>query len=110
MAPSSATGCTTTAVAPSPDYDDAVINYFRYGHLRHRKGCRNRTPGADWRVMFDGFRLDTIDTPEASLRVRIGGSGAPLLLLHGHPQTHYMWHAVAAELARDFTIVAPDLR
>jgi haloacetate dehalogenase len=32
------------------------------------------------------------------------------LLLHGHPQTHYMWHAVANQLARDFTVVAPDLR
>src|SRR5215468_8266054 len=60
--------------------------------------------------MFDGFRLETIDTGEASLRVRIGGSGPPLLLLHGHPQTHVMWHAVAPVLAQTFTVVAPDLR
>jgi haloacetate dehalogenase len=60
--------------------------------------------------MFDGFKLDFIDTGEATLRVRTGGSGPPLLLLHGHPQTHLMWHAVAADLARDFTVVAPDLR
>ena len=60
--------------------------------------------------MFDGFRLQTINTGEANLRVRIGGSGPPLLLLHGHPQTHLMWHAVAPELAQAFTVVAPDLR
>src|SRR5712692_8232428 len=60
--------------------------------------------------MFEGFRLETIDTGEATLRVRYGGSGPPLLLLHGHPQTHVMWHRVAPLLARDFTVVAPDLR
>src|SRR5438270_4189784 len=60
--------------------------------------------------MFDGFKLETIDTGEAQLRVRHGGSGPPLLLLHGHPQTHYMWHAVAQRLAKNFTVVAPDLR
>lgn len=51
-----------------------------------------------------------IDTGEAILRVRHGGSGPPLLLLHGHPQTHVMWHKIAPWLARDFTVVAPDLR
>jgi haloacetate dehalogenase len=60
--------------------------------------------------MFEGFRLESIDTGEATLRVRYGGSGPPVLLLHGHPQTHFMWHRVAADLARDFTVVAPDLR
>ncbi|MBV9898028.1 MAG: alpha/beta hydrolase [Chloroflexi bacterium] len=60
--------------------------------------------------MFDNFKLDHIDTGEATIRVRIGGSGPPVLLLHGHPQTHCMWHAVAADLARHFTVVAPDLR
>ncbi len=60
--------------------------------------------------MFEGFRLETIDTGEATVRVRHGGSGPPLLLLHGHPQTHLMWHRVAPMLARDFTVVASDLR
>jgi haloacetate dehalogenase len=60
--------------------------------------------------MFEGFQLETIDTGEAVIRVRHGGSGPPLLLLHGHPQTHYMWHAVAPRLARDFTVVVADLR
>ncbi len=51
-----------------------------------------------------------IDTGEAVLRVRRGGSGPPLLLLHGHPQTHVMWHKIAPRLARHFSVVAPDLR
>jgi haloacetate dehalogenase len=60
--------------------------------------------------MFEGFELTTIDTDEARIRVRQGGSGPPLLLLHGNPQTHVMWHKIAPRLAREFTVVAPDLR
>src|SRR3982074_536702 len=60
--------------------------------------------------MFEHFQLTTIDTGEATIRVRHGGSGPPLLLLHGHPQTHVMWHLVAPQLAREFSVVAMDLR
>jgi len=60
--------------------------------------------------MFEGFELTTIDTGEARIRLRHGGSGPPLLLLHGNPQTHVMWHKIAPRLAREFTVVAPDLR
>lgn len=60
--------------------------------------------------MFDGFKLELIELPEATLRVRYGGSGPPLLLLHGHPRTHTTWHAVAPLLATSFTVVCPDLR
>jgi haloacetate dehalogenase len=60
--------------------------------------------------LFPGFVLERIDVGEAVLRVRHGGSGPPLLLLHGHPQTHAMWHAVGPRLAQRFTVVAPDLR
>src|SRR5436309_10662484 len=60
--------------------------------------------------MFEGFELTTIDTGEAQIRVRHGGSGPPLLLLHGYPQTHAMWHKIAPRLAQDFTVVAADLR
>jgi haloacetate dehalogenase len=49
--------------------------------------------------MFEGFRLSTIDTAQVSIRVRHGGSGPPLLLLHGSPQTHVMWHLLAPRLA-----------
>jgi haloacetate dehalogenase len=60
--------------------------------------------------VFEGFALERIDTGEATIRVRHGGSGPPLLLLHGHPQTHAMWNLVAPRLAEDFTVVAADLR
>jgi haloacetate dehalogenase len=59
---------------------------------------------------FTGFELSRVDVGEVSLRVRVGGSGPPLLLLHGYPETHLMWCGIAGELARDFTVVAPDLR
>lgn len=61
-------------------------------------------------MAFEGFSLEQIDVGEAVLRVRHGGSGPPLLLLHGYPQTHMMWGKIAGELAKDFTVVAPDLR
>ncbi|GAB6937322.1 alpha/beta hydrolase [Isoptericola variabilis] len=60
--------------------------------------------------MFDGFRLDRVDLPEVTLRVRHGGTGTPVVLLHGHPRTHTTWHAVAPLLADDHTVVCPDLR
>ena len=60
--------------------------------------------------MFDGFTLERIDVGEAVLRVRHGGSGPPVLLLHGHPRTHATWHQVAPRLARSHTVVCPDLR
>jgi len=61
-------------------------------------------------MSFGGFQLSQIDVGEVSLRVRHGGSGPPLLLLHGYPETHMMWSKVAGELAADFTVIAPDLR
>ena len=60
--------------------------------------------------MFDGFAQAMIDTGEAVIRVRHGGDGPPLLLLHGIPETHLMWHMIAPRLAKDFTVVAADLR
>jgi haloacetate dehalogenase len=60
--------------------------------------------------MFAGFATADIDTGEAVIHVRHAGSGPPVLLLHGYPQTHVMWHLVAPRLARDFTVVAADLR
>lgn len=60
--------------------------------------------------MFDGFSLEMIELPEATLRVRHGGSGPPVMLLHGHPRTHTTWHRVAPRLAEHHTVVCPDLR
>ncbi|MEK9722611.1 MAG: alpha/beta fold hydrolase, partial [Rhodospirillaceae bacterium] len=59
---------------------------------------------------FDGFTLETIEVDAGPVRLRHGGSGPPLLLLHGNPQTHAMWHAVAPALAERFTVICPDLR
>lgn len=60
--------------------------------------------------MFDRFTSSDVQGPAGSLRTLRGGSGAPLLLLHGHPQSHVMWHLVAGELAKNFTVVMMDLR
>lgn len=61
-------------------------------------------------MAFETFQLSRVDLAEASLRVRHGGSGPPLLLLHGYPETHMMWSKIGDDLARDFTVIAPDLR
>jgi len=60
-------------------------------------------------VFFEGFALEMVDTGRLHLRVRHGGSGPALLLLHGHPRTHTTWHRVAPRLAREFHVVCPDL-
>ncbi|PWC92747.1 alpha/beta hydrolase [Azospirillum sp. TSO5] len=60
--------------------------------------------------MFEGFTLETIELPDATLRVRHGGQGSPVLLLHGHPRTHATWHRVAPLLAASHSVVCPDLR
>jgi haloacetate dehalogenase len=61
-------------------------------------------------TLFPGFESQSVDTGESTIRLRIGGSGPPVLLLHGHPQTHVMWRRVAPRLAEAFTVVAADLR
>lgn len=60
--------------------------------------------------MFEGFVTREIEVSETTIQARIGGSGPPLLLLHGYPQTHVMWHRIAPALAERFTVVCADLR
>jgi haloacetate dehalogenase len=60
--------------------------------------------------MFEGFETRQIETIGTTINLVTGGSGPPLLLLHGYPQSHVMWHKIAPRLAQDFTVVAPDLR
>jgi len=60
--------------------------------------------------MFNNFSQFSIDTGETTICGVTGGAGPPLLLLHGYPQTHVMWHRVAPLLAADFTVIAADLR
>ena len=62
------------------------------------------------RAVFEGFALDMVELSGATLRVRHGGSGPPLLLLHGHLRTHATWLRVAPLLAERYTVVCPDLR
>ena len=57
-----------------------------------------------------GFSLRDIKANNIEIHAAIGGSGPPLLLLHGHPQTHLTWHRIAPQLAAHFTVVATDLR
>ncbi|MBE9067339.1 alpha/beta hydrolase [Leptolyngbya cf. ectocarpi LEGE 11479] len=60
--------------------------------------------------MFSNFQTHTIQTADTHIHTLIGGSGPPLLLLHGYPQTHVMWHLIAPRLAQHFTVVCSDLR
>jgi haloacetate dehalogenase len=60
--------------------------------------------------VIEGFQSAEIQTEGARIFVRQSGSGAPILLLHGFPQTHLMWRGVAPVLARRFTVVCADLR
>ena len=61
-------------------------------------------------MLFEGFVEEVRAANGQRLRLRRGGSGPPLLLLHGNPETHMMWHRVAPSLAQRFTVVCPDLR
>ena len=59
-------------------------------------------------MFFEDFACDRVDVGEAVLRVRHGGSGPPVVLLHGHPRTHATWHRVAGRLIESHTVVCPD--
>ena len=75
----------------------------RSGHqLFHEPGYKG--------LMHGRVRCSTASLSEAALRVRYGGQGSPVPLLHGHPRTRAAWHRVAPLLARHHTVVCPDLR
>jgi haloacetate dehalogenase len=61
-------------------------------------------------MMFAGFQRMQIQTTGATINLVTGGTGSPVLLLHGYPQTHVMWHKIAPRLATNFSLVIPDLR
>lgn len=60
--------------------------------------------------MFPGFTQKRLRANGVEINLLIGGSGPPLLLVHGYPQSHLIWHRIAPELARQYTVVATDLR
>ncbi|MGI8714817.1 MAG: alpha/beta fold hydrolase [Solirubrobacteraceae bacterium] len=59
--------------------------------------------------LFEGFTERSLECSRGAVYARVGGNGPPLLLLHGYPETHLMWHAAVPLLARRFTVVAADL-
>jgi len=60
--------------------------------------------------LMPGFHWQDVDADGVRIRAAVGGAGPPLLLLHGHPQTHLTWHKVVPALANRFTVIATDLR
>jgi haloacetate dehalogenase len=60
--------------------------------------------------LMHGFHIERFKTEGAEINTAVGGSGSPLLLLHGNPLTHVSWHKIAPMLAQNFTVIAPDLR
>ncbi len=58
--------------------------------------------------LFPGFEARRFHTRGAEIFARLGSDGPPLVLLHGYPRTHVMWHRLAPELAKSFTLGIPD--
>jgi haloacetate dehalogenase len=72
---------------------------------------QSAAPGQEANLrFFPGFRQGFIRTSGAIINMLVGGSGPPLLLLHGHLETHVAWHKIAGTLAKRFTVVMTDLR
>lgn len=69
-----------------------------------------KPPAEPNRSLMTGFRYERVKTAGAEINVAIGGSGPPLLLIHGNPLTHVSWHRIAPRLAERFTVIATDLR
>ena len=60
--------------------------------------------------MFNGFKKKFVKVNKGKIFCRFKGNGPPLLLLHGYPQSHVMWHKTAPELSKYFTVIVADLR
>lgn len=61
-------------------------------------------------MLFPDFEAHRVNVNDTVIALRKGGDGPPLLLLHGYPQTHVMWHPIASRLAERYTVICPDLR
>jgi haloacetate dehalogenase len=64
----------------------------------------------DTSSLFPGFAAKWLDGDEGRIFAHVGGEGPPVVLIHGFPQTHAMWHRIAPQLARTHTVICPDLR
>jgi haloacetate dehalogenase len=85
-------------------------NFLKTTIVAATAGEAERQATAQPATLFPGFERRTIQTSGAAINTLLGGSGPPLLLIHGYPQTHVEWHKIAAELAKRFTVVMVDLR
>ena len=100
-AASGAVGSTAHAQPPAVVATASAADYAR---------DPTRWGSAEIAALFPGFQHLDMRTSGAVIRLRHGGSGPPLLLLHGNPQNHVCWHKVAARLAQRYHVVLPDLR
>ena len=85
---------TALAIASAADY---TLNPTRWG-------------STEIAALFPGFQHQDMRTSGAVIRLRHGGSGPPLLLLHGNPENHVAWHKIASRLAKNYHVVLSDLR
>ena len=93
----------------------AALTLGLAGTLSAQESASAAQPGAQDASALDakllpGFRVEKVKTSGASLHAVVGGKGPPVLLIHGAPLTHLSWFRVAPELARQYTVVAADLR
>lgn len=78
---------------------------------KRRRVAVSASGSSSVRAVFDGFEDERVDVGEVTLRVRHGGSGPAVLLIHGHPRTGATWHRVAPLLVEaGVTVVCPDMR
>lgn len=85
----------------------AVLNVPAIAYCDTSKPVGASAPIVDF---FPGFQTREINCSRASIHLVMGGDGPPLLLLHGYPQSHIIWRKIAPQIAKHFTVVAPDLR
>lgn len=85
----------------------ALVGGAAVGGLRH---AHAQQPADGSAYLFPGFKTSRVQTSGATINVVAGGGGPPLLLLHGAPQSHAIWNRIAPDLAREYTVVAADLR
>ena len=93
-------------MSQQPDSSAVLRTYTADDYRHHADRCGSPVVAA----LFPGFEHLDVRTSGAVIRLRHGGTGPPLLLLHGNPQNHVCWHKVAAELARHYHVILPDLR
>jgi L-alanine-DL-glutamate epimerase-like enolase superfamily enzyme len=94
------------SIASSP----ATARGRRFRRRESRSAARLRAEGFSMSELFPGFVTRRVATSGAEIHCVVGGNGPPLLLLHGYPQTHAIWHRVAPRLAERYTVVCSDLR